>query len=89
MAGNAQVGSKPHLRCPRNGQTDGPVFRNTCPAFINQPLDALNKLWEGDEGCSVSPDTGQQSGCTCVFLMRCNRYCPSTVGDDGEGLFVD
>lgn len=43
------------------------MFRNIGPAFINQPLDALNKHWEGDEGCSVSPDTGQRSGCLRIF----------------------
>ena len=59
---------RPNLRCPRNGQTDGFVFFDTRPAFINQPLDALNKHWEGGEGCSVSPDTGQRSGCTRVSV---------------------
>jgi hypothetical protein len=33
-------------------------------AFISQPLAIRFTpfFWEGDEGCSVSPDTGQQGG---------------------------
>jgi hypothetical protein len=53
--------NRPNLRCPRNGkQTRNPVRRVS-------PLSSLNHwtvsvVWEGDEGRSASPDTGQQGG---------------------------
>ena len=54
--------NRPNLRCPRNGKQT-----RTLKPFQATPLSshnhwALPSAWEGDEGRSASPDTGQRGG---------------------------
>ena len=51
-------------------------------AAIHQPLGAW-RAWEGDGGCSASPDTGQHGGGASARARRRERPC--AVGEDGEG----
>ena len=61
QGGKPPSGSLPSLRCPRNGQRTS--VHTTHSLFSHQPLDALNKHWEGARGRFASPDTGQHRGC--------------------------
>ncbi len=71
--------TRPHLRCPRNGQADELASSSVS---VNMPLVALNKrLGRRQRLSPPSPDTGQQGGgaSEIALLER-----PSTVGEGGE-----
>lgn len=74
------------LRCPRNGTVDEAlVGLDRDSAFMRTPLEMAH-LWEGREGRSTSPDTGQQAG-----AASCRAYIASACGEAGRlhlvGLF--
>ena len=64
-----------NLRCPRNGKWMDHLIR------FHPDHWTLEGVWEGDENCFTSPDTGQHGGGTPVPALR-----PSAVGEDGEGI---
>jgi hypothetical protein len=58
-AGGTSHLGPPNLRCPRNGKQTG--FRSNENQLSSQTTGRPETGgWEGDEGRSVSPDTGQQ-----------------------------
>jgi hypothetical protein len=58
-AGGTSHHGPPNLRCPRNGKQTG--FLLTKNQLSSQTTGRPETGgWEGDEGRSVSPDTGQQ-----------------------------
>ncbi len=77
--GSVAVSDAPNLRCPRNGKQTGDVVPSHSLSFhlaaTGGPVTPA--CWEGDEGCSVSPDTGQP-GDGAFFGARClNAQAPS------------
>jgi hypothetical protein len=76
--GRVARSTRPHLRCPRNGQAD----ELHSSVSVNMPLVALNKrLGRRQRSSPPSPDTGQQGG---GAPENAPPERPSTVGEGGE-----
>ncbi len=77
--------TSPNQRCPRNGKWTvwDVVQRRSSNPLISQTTEAQcanTRLWEGGVGCSISPDTGQHSGCalqgTAITSTPAGRLVP-------------
>jgi hypothetical protein len=63
---------------------DGLLFHRCKSAFIHTT--EVLQLWEGDEGCSISPDTGQHGG--FAFLKKCKANSPTLAGTLVPGSLI-
>lgn len=72
------------LRCPRNGTVDEALVGSDDGfSFHANTTGDVSYLWEGREGRSISPDTGQQAGAT-----SCRAYIARACGEAGRLLLV-
>jgi hypothetical protein len=66
--------TRPHLRCPRNGQADKPLGF----ASVTQATERLEQAFgKATEVVSASPDTGQQGGSTSLKTCCLNAQALS------------
>ena len=71
------VNVEPNLRCPRNGK-----WTNLQIQLSSQPLGVITRAWEGLARRSISPDTGQQGGCT----FSCSLDANALAGNPGRAF---